>query len=125
MINLVNNRPFGKEISKIPEQNQNLYGVEVISEERYVPRVEVQTKEDLKDVTDKSLSIYPPTAPYYNGLKFIYGAAQDYNNGNLDNTIDNIVNFSIPLGLKKIGVPKTPSNVIPAGIDLMDDLNEN
>ncbi len=64
-INLLSNRPFKKEITKNPEQN--LDGVEVMKQEEYVSRVKVETKQDLKAVGDFGLSVYPPTAPYYNG----------------------------------------------------------
>ena len=43
-IDLVENRPFKEEITKIPEQSLN--GVEVVSREKYVSRVEVETKKD-------------------------------------------------------------------------------
>jgi hypothetical protein len=33
------------------------------------------------------------------------------------------VNYLIPLGMRKIGIPKTPSNLIPAGIESINNLN--
>ena len=120
-INLLSNRPFKKEITKNPEQN--LDGVEVMKQEEYVSRVKVETKQDLKAVGDFGLSVYPPTAPYYNAAKFGVGGVNDYQNGNFDNTIKNGINYIIPVGLRKIGVPKTPSNLVPVGIESINSLN--
>ncbi|VVH67203.1 hypothetical protein BSPLISOX_724, partial [uncultured Gammaproteobacteria bacterium] len=120
-IDLLNNSPFKKYIVKISEQSLN--GVETTRTEEYVSGFEQKTKKDLKAVGDFGLSVYPPTAPYYNAAKFGIDGVKDYQNGNFDNTLKNGVNYLIPLGMRKIGIPKTPSNLIPAGIESINNLN--
>jgi hypothetical protein len=52
--------------------------------EEYVSGFEQKTKKDLKAVGDFGLSVYPPTAPYYNAAKFGIDGVNDYKNGNFD-----------------------------------------
>ncbi|VVM24244.1 hypothetical protein BSPWISOXPB_3950 [uncultured Gammaproteobacteria bacterium] len=75
-IGLLNNSPFKKYIVKISEQSLN--GVETTRTEEYVSGFEQKTKKDLKAVGDFGLSVYPPTAPYYNAAKFGINGVKDY-----------------------------------------------
>jgi hypothetical protein len=43
--------------------------------------------------------------PNYNAAKFGIDGVKDYQNGNFDNTLKNGVNYLIPLGMRKIGIP--------------------
>jgi hypothetical protein len=106
-INLVNNRPFREEITKIPEQNLN--GVEVISSEKYVSRAEVRTKKDLKATIITGINFIPVVRTIDAGVMAINGAVEDYKNDNIDNTINNSIEFIVPKIMTKIEVPKNIS----------------
>mgnify|MGYP000444992359 CR=1 FL=1 len=117
---MVDNRPFREEISKISEQNLD----------GYVSRVEVQTKEDLKDVAEAGVSLTAPGRIYIYG-KYGVDLIEDYQNNNFDRTIKNLVNVSTPSILRKAGIPKKSigggsdvSDLIGAGISLERNLNE-
>ncbi|SSC07618.1 hypothetical protein BTURTLESOX_1441 [bacterium endosymbiont of Bathymodiolus sp. 5 South] len=56
----------------------------------------------MKAVGDFGLSVYPPTAPYYNAAKFGINGVKDYQNGNFDNTKSNIIERIIPKAIERI-----------------------
>ena len=115
-IDLVENRPFEEEITKIPEQSLN--GVEVVSREKYVSRVEVETREDAVAVLESGVTFVPYVGPAYQGVNLIVDGIEDYKKGDNDftNTINNVVDIVVPEVLKKIGVNKTPANLIGTGV---------
>ncbi len=122
-INLIKDRPFREEIIKIPEQN--LHDIEVISPEEYISRVEVGTIKGVKAVGEAGFSLTVPGRVYEIGSNVV-DLANDLQTGNFDNTVNNVVDRVIPKGLKKIGVSKTASDQIGAGIGLGKELiNDN
>ncbi|WP_428095812.1 hypothetical protein [Candidatus Thioglobus sp.] len=122
-IDLVENRPFEEEITKIPEQSLN--GVEVVSREKYVSRVEVETKKDAVATARAAANFVPVVRVINTGVAVVEGATKDYEDGGIDNSINNVIELIVPKIIsKKIGISEKIPIGITTGISLGNDLSE-